>query len=130
MPGARLRGLVVGADGRTAPGRHNAERAAPTVANDRFLTLADVADVLNVSLDQVTALLHNGDLKGIQIGGRRQWRVERSKLEEYIEQAYAKTEAQLASSGRGAGAADTQDANDVPDTRDARSAAGAKSARR
>lgn len=70
------------------------------MANDRFLTMADVADVLNVSLDQVTALLHSGELKGMQVGGRRQWRVERSKLEEYIEQAYAKTEAQLANARR------------------------------
>jgi hypothetical protein len=32
--------------------------------------------------------VRSGDLNGIQIGGRNQWRVERSKLEEYIEQAY------------------------------------------
>jgi len=40
---------------------------------------------------QTYALVRSGDLHGIQIGGRNQWRVERTKLEEYIEQAYRKT---------------------------------------
>ena len=63
---------------------------------DRFLTLADVAEILNISASQTYALVRSGDLQGIQIGGRNQWRVERSKLEEYIEQAYRRTAAQLA----------------------------------
>jgi hypothetical protein len=40
-------------------------------------------------------LVRSGDLQGIQIGGRNQWRVERSKLEEYIEAAYRRTAASL-----------------------------------
>jgi len=35
--------------------------------------------------------VRSGELKGIQIGGRNQWRVERSKLEEYIQEAYRRT---------------------------------------
>lgn len=66
------------------------------MANDRFLTLADVADVLNISASQTYALVRSGDLQGIQIGGRNQWRVERTKLEEYIERAYRRTESTLA----------------------------------
>ena len=58
---------------------------------ERFLTLADVAEILNISASQTCALVRSGDLQGIQIGGRNQWRVERSKLEEYIEQAYRRT---------------------------------------
>ena len=65
------------------------------MANDRFLTLADVADVLNISASQTYALVRSGDLQGIQIGGRNQWRVERSKLEDYIERAYRRTEETL-----------------------------------
>ncbi len=61
------------------------------MASERFLTLADVAEILNISTSQTYALVRGGDLQGIQIGGRNQWRVERSKLEEYIEQAYSKT---------------------------------------
>ena len=55
----------------------------------RFLTLADVAEVLNTSSAQVYALVRRGDLTAIKIGGRGQWRVEASKLEEYIERMYA-----------------------------------------
>jgi len=62
---------------------------------ERFLTLADVAEILNISASQTYALVKSGDLQGIQIGGRNQWRVERSKLEEYIEAAYRRTAANL-----------------------------------
>lgn len=66
------------------------------MTSDRFLTLADVCEILNISTSQTYALVRSGDLQGIQIGGRNQWRVERSKLEEYIEQAYRKTASNLA----------------------------------
>ena len=58
----------------------------------RFLTLADVAEVLNVTVRQVYALVRTGDLRGIQIGGRGQWRVEHDQLEDYIARQYARTE--------------------------------------
>jgi excisionase family DNA binding protein len=58
----------------------------------RFLTLADVAEVLATSVSQVRALLHNRELRGIQIGGRGQWRVERVELEAFIQRMYAKQE--------------------------------------
>jgi excisionase family DNA binding protein len=58
----------------------------------RFLTLADVAEVLSTSSAQVYALVRRGDLPAIKIGGRGQWRVEASRLEEYIERAYKDTE--------------------------------------
>ncbi len=64
----------------------------------RFLTLADVAEVLNTSMAQVYALVRRGELEAIRIGGRGQWRVETTKLEEYIEQAYADTKQHIASS--------------------------------
>ena len=57
----------------------------------RFLTLADVAEVLNISSAQVYALVRRGDLTAIKIGGRGQWRVEAAKLEEYIASAYQQT---------------------------------------
>jgi excisionase family DNA binding protein len=58
----------------------------------RFLTLADVAEVLNVTSRQVYALVRNGDLRGIQIGGRGQWRVEAVELEDYIQRQYARAD--------------------------------------
>jgi excisionase family DNA binding protein len=57
----------------------------------RFLTLADVAEVLNTSSAQVYALVRRGDLPAIKIGGRGQWRVESSELEDYIQRMYAET---------------------------------------
>ncbi len=58
-------------------------------ATPRFLQLADVAEVLNISGAQVYALVRRGELRAIKIGGRGQWRVEASELEAYIERAYA-----------------------------------------
>jgi excisionase family DNA binding protein len=57
----------------------------------RFLQLADVAEVLNISSAQVYALVRSGDLPAIKIGGRGQWRVEVSELESYIARMYAET---------------------------------------
>jgi excisionase family DNA binding protein len=59
----------------------------------RFLLLPDVAAELNVSDSQVYHLVRSGDLPAIKIGGRGQWRVERAKLEEYIQAKYAETAA-------------------------------------
>lgn len=63
------------------------------VASQRFLQLSDVAEVLNISASQAYALVRNGDLPAIKVGGRGQWRVEHSKLEDYITRAYAETAA-------------------------------------
>jgi excisionase family DNA binding protein len=60
-------------------------------ATPRFLTLADVAEVLNTSSAQVYALVRRGDLPAIKIGGRGQWRVESAQLEEFIQRMYSET---------------------------------------
>ena len=57
----------------------------------RFLLLSDVAAELNVSDSQVYHMVRSGELPAIKVGGRGQWRVERTKLEEYIQQKYADT---------------------------------------
>ena len=57
----------------------------------RFLTLADVSEVLNVSAAQVYALVRSGALPAIKVGGRGQWRVEAAELETYIQRMYAQT---------------------------------------
>ena len=66
------------------------------MANERFLTLTDVAEVLNTSVSQVYALVRRGELPAIKIGGRGQWRVERAALEDYIQRCYADTKAFVA----------------------------------
>ncbi|MFI1192300.1 helix-turn-helix transcriptional regulator [Micromonospora sp. NPDC020750] len=57
----------------------------------RFLLLSDVAAELNVSDSQVYHMVRSGELPGIKVGGRGHWRVERARLEEYIQHKYAET---------------------------------------
>lgn len=57
----------------------------------RFLTLADVAETLNISASQAYALVRSGDLPAIKVGGRGQWRVEATALEDYIQRMYEQT---------------------------------------
>lgn len=56
--------------------------------SQRFLTLADVADILNISGAQAYALVRSGELAAIKVGGRGQWRIEHAMLEEYIQRMY------------------------------------------
>ncbi|KRF04315.1 hypothetical protein ASH00_14515 [Arthrobacter sp. Soil782] len=65
------------------------------MAEKRFLTLADVGEVLNISSSQTYAIVRSGELPAIQVGGRGQWRVEASKLEEYISDAYERAAASI-----------------------------------
>ena len=61
----------------------------------RFLVLTDVAETLNVSVDQARTLVQTGELPAIQVGGRGIWRVEASELEAYIERKYAENRARV-----------------------------------
>ncbi len=54
----------------------------------RFLPLADVAEILSISMSQAYALVRRGDLRAIRIGGRGQWRVEKTELEAFIKRSY------------------------------------------
>jgi excisionase family DNA binding protein len=78
---------------------------APVAPTPRFLQLADVAEVLNISAAQVYALVRSGELPAIKIGGRGQWRVEATELEAYIQRLYADTKQFVAAHpfGRGEG---------------------------
>jgi excisionase family DNA binding protein len=57
----------------------------------RFLTMKDVAEELATTESQIYHMVRSGELPAIKIGGRGQWRIERARLEEYIEQKYAET---------------------------------------
>ncbi len=61
------------------------------MTGSRFITLADVADILGVSESQIYALVRRGDLPAIRIGGRGQWRVEVSEIQVYIDRMYEET---------------------------------------
>lgn len=70
-----------------------AKRKAALVVEKRFMTLADVGEILSISSSQTYALVRSGELPAIQVGGRGQWRVETQILEEYIARAYQKSAA-------------------------------------
>ncbi|CAN5282063.1 hypothetical protein BH11ACT2_BH11ACT2_08120 [soil metagenome] len=57
----------------------------------RFLTLADAAEILNISVNQAYGLVRSGELPAIKLGGNGQWRVERDQLESFIEAKYEET---------------------------------------
>ncbi len=57
----------------------------------RFLTIADAAEILKISPNQVSALIHSGELAAIRIGTRGPWRIEHVMLEAYIEAQYEQT---------------------------------------
>ncbi|MFC6354842.1 helix-turn-helix domain-containing protein [Luethyella okanaganae] len=52
----------------------------------RFLTLADTAEILNLTVAEIRGLVDSGELPAIRLGGS--WRVERVVLESYIEAKY------------------------------------------
>ncbi len=83
-----------------------AAMTATSPGSPRFLQLSDVAETLNISAAQAYALVRSGDLPAIKIGGRGQWRVEVTELEQFIQRMYAETRTFVAAHpfGRGEGA--------------------------
>ncbi|MBE4720120.1 helix-turn-helix domain-containing protein [Pseudarthrobacter sp. AB1] len=65
--------------------------------NRRFLTIGQAAEELNVSPVQVRALLKTGELRGIQVGGRGQWRIGANDVEDFITEGYRRTAEHIAS---------------------------------
>lgn len=61
----------------------------------QFYTLADVAEILNISSRQAYALVRSGLLPAIRVGDRGHYRVGKSKLQEYINSAYNETQQQV-----------------------------------
>ena len=90
----------------------------------RFLTLDDVAEILNVSWSQAYALVRRRELIAIQIGGRGQWRVEVDELERFIQQKYAEARAGTPPEEPPAPAGDPPGADDEANATDATDAAG------
>lgn len=78
-------------------GRTRAEFWDHQPVGERFLQLGEVAEILDVSVSQVYALVRSGRLRAIKIGGRGQWRVERGELEGFIARCYAETDDFVAS---------------------------------
>ena len=65
-------------------------------AMGKFLTIADVAEHLNVSAGQVRNLIHSGQIPAIQVGGRGQWRIDEDEVEKYVQAGYDLTRKRIA----------------------------------
>lgn len=61
---------------------------AANIPGLRFLTLADVADVLNLTVHEVTLLVQSRELPAIRMGASGPWRVEDTVLESFIATRY------------------------------------------
>lgn len=81
----------------------------------RFLTLPQVQDELAISASQTYALIRSRALRAIKVGGRGQYRVERTELEAYIERAYADTEQFLKDNPHGRQAGEDTEPDTEPD---------------
>ncbi len=67
---------------------HSVTKWHDDAMSPRFLTLADVAETLNLTMSATRALVSSGELPAIQVGGKKVWRIEESVLERYISDQY------------------------------------------
>jgi excisionase family DNA binding protein len=51
----------------------------------RLLAPAQVAELLDVSVDDVLALVHQGLLRGVRVGDPARWRVEEESVGHYLD---------------------------------------------
>lgn len=51
----------------------------------RLLALAQVAELLDVSVDEVMALVHEGRLRGLKVGSPARWRIEEDSVGAYLD---------------------------------------------
>lgn len=63
---------------------------------DKFLTIAEVGESLQISAQAVRALIQSGDLPAIQVGARHLWRVPESAFDGYVEHQLAATREMVA----------------------------------
>lgn len=57
---------------------------SPTPAQ-RFLAPAQVAELLSLEVAEVIALVHEGQLRGLQAGSPARWRIEEASVSEYLD---------------------------------------------
>lgn len=55
---------------------------------DRYLTVSDAAELLSVTPDKITDLIHSGQLPAVDVslhrGGKARWRIAISDLEAFL----------------------------------------------
>lgn len=69
------------------------ETHEPSHVEPRYLKLEDVAAYLSASVSQVYAMVRSGELPAVKLGGRGVWRVDKRKLDDYLEKLEKETRA-------------------------------------
>ncbi|WP_292865189.1 helix-turn-helix domain-containing protein [Microbacterium sp.] len=57
----------------------------PADTGDRLYTPAEVAEMLQLSVDEVIALVLDARLRGVKVGSPARWRVEAASVEGYLD---------------------------------------------
>ena len=81
-----------GSRGRAGPEKvrcHMAENHPGDVSGVKFLTVAEVAQVMRVSKMTVYRLVHSGELPAVRVG--RSFRVTEEDVNEYLQRSYFQT---------------------------------------
>ncbi|HSV65317.1 MAG TPA: helix-turn-helix domain-containing protein [Mycobacteriales bacterium] len=79
-------GRVAGSAGPTRGDAAEAPRPEPSLAEVRFLTVAEVAAVMRVSKMTVYRLVHSGELTAVRVG--RSFRVPEKAVHDYLRDAF------------------------------------------
>ena len=74
----------------------------------RVYTVTEIAEILQTKVNHVHAMLRRGEIRGIQIGNRGQWRIERTELDRYIDSRYKVADAERAAQQAQAAEAETE----------------------
>ncbi len=52
----------------------------------RLLALAQVGEILGVSIDEVMTLVYEGRLRGARVGSPARWRIDEASVAEYLDE--------------------------------------------
>ncbi|WP_402841189.1 helix-turn-helix domain-containing protein [Microbacterium sp. GXS0129] len=55
-------------------------------APGRHVSPAQVAELLDLTVDDVLALVHEGRLRGARVGASHQWRIEEASIVDYLDE--------------------------------------------
>lgn len=51
----------------------------------RLIAPAQTAEILGLSVDDVMALVHSGQLRGLRVGAPARWRIEEASVSDYLD---------------------------------------------
>lgn len=55
-----------------------------TNAPERYVSLAQIAELLDITVDEVLQLVHEARLRGVRVGSPAQWRVAEASVSDYL----------------------------------------------